>query len=85
MKDGQPQFAASNTGDPGLSSVLAELSSEWAVLKGCLGINNPDTYGTTVSLRTEGHRIFPDESGDGNWRRPSERFGGGGFRKAILT
>ena len=68
VKDGQPQFAASNTGDPGLSSVLAELSSEWAVLKGRLGINNPDTYGTTVSLRTEGHRIFPDESGDGNWR-----------------
>ena len=68
VKNGQPQFAASNTGDPGLSSVLAELSSEWAVLKGRLGINNPDTYGTTVSLRTERYRIFPDESGDANWK-----------------
>jgi len=68
MKDGEPQFAASSTGDPGLSSILAEMASDWDVLQGRLGINNPDTYGTSVSMRTENYRIFPDESGDSNWK-----------------
>ena len=67
FENGQPQFASSDTGDPGLSSVLAEMDADWSVLKGRLGINNPDTYGTTVSLRTERYRIYPDETGDSNW------------------
>ena len=59
VQDGEPQFAGSNTGDPGLSSVLAEMYGDWGVVKGRLGFNNPDAYGTTVSLRTEKFRILP--------------------------
>ncbi|HXJ73511.1 MAG TPA: hypothetical protein VNM37_11680, partial [Candidatus Dormibacteraeota bacterium] len=66
--NGQPQFAGSDTGDPGLSSALAEMKSDWDVLKGRLGFNNPDGYGTTVSLRTENFRILTNSLGDSNWR-----------------
>lgn len=69
---GEPQFAGSDSGDPGLSSALAEMAAEFQVLKGRLGLNNPDVYGTTVSLRTENHRIRPvvegDSTADTNWR-----------------
>ena len=67
MKDGEPQYAGSNTGDPGLSSALAEMGADWLVLKGRLGFNNPDAYGTTVSLRTEKLRILSATAGDSNW------------------
>ena len=67
FKDNEPQFGAGNSGDPGLSSVLAEMNADWLVLKGRLGINNPDTYGTTVSLRSERYRIYPDVTGNNNW------------------
>ena len=65
---GQPQFAASNTGDPGLSSALAEMFADWSVLKGRLGFNNPDGYSTTASLRTENFRILPGSAGKNNWQ-----------------
>lgn len=68
VKDGQPQYAGSNTGDPGLSSVLAEMNTDWSVLKGRLGFNNPDTYGTTVSMRNEQYRVLPGADGADNWR-----------------
>ena len=68
MKAGEPQFAGSNTGDPGLSSALAEMKADWDVLRGRLGFNNPDAYGTTVSLRTENFRILPGTDGDINWK-----------------
>ncbi len=68
VRDGEPQFAGSNTGDPGLSSTLAEMKADWDVLRGRLGFNNPDAYGTTVSLRTENSRILPGTEGDSNWR-----------------
>ena len=67
VQDGEPQYAGSNTGDPGLSSVLAEMKADWNVLRGRLGFNNPDAYGTTVSLRWEGLRISPLADGDQNW------------------
>ncbi len=67
VRDGQPQFAGSDTGDPGLSSALAEMKADWDVLKGRLGFNNPDAYGTTASLRTENYRILPGTDGDSNW------------------
>lgn len=66
--DGNPQFAGSNTGDPGLSSTLAEMMADWQVLRSRLGFNNPDAYGTTVSLRTENFRILPGTNGDPSWR-----------------
>ena len=57
VQNGQPQFAGSNNGDPGLSSVLAEMNGDWSVVKSRLGFNNPDAYGTTASLRYENFRI----------------------------
>lgn len=68
VKNGEPQYAGSNTGDPGLSSVLAEMKADWEVLRGRLGFNNPDAYGTTVSLRTENFRILPSTDGDPTWQ-----------------
>jgi hypothetical protein len=68
VKDGDPQYAGSNTGDPGLSSVLAEMRADWDVLRGRLGFNNPTAYGTTVSLRTENHRIVNGTEGDTTWK-----------------
>jgi hypothetical protein len=73
VHDGSPQFAGSNTGDPGLSSVLAEMKADWDVLRGRLGFNNPDGYGTTVSLRAENHRILPGADGTDAWRDVLER------------
>ena len=68
VRNGEPMFAGSNTGDPGLSSTLAEMKADWDVLRGRLGFNNPDAYGTTASLRTEAFRILPTTDGDANWR-----------------
>ncbi len=68
VKDGEPQYAGSNTGDPGLSSVLAEMKADWDVLRGRLGFNNPSGYGTTVSLRTENFRIVRGSEGDTTWK-----------------
>ncbi len=68
VRQGQPQFAGSNTGDPGLSSALAEMKADWDVLRGRLGFNNPDAYGTTVSLRTERLRILPGDEGETAWK-----------------
>jgi hypothetical protein len=68
ITDGQPQYAGSDTGDPGLSSALAEMKADWDVLRGRLGFNNPDAYGTTFSLRTENLRILPGADGDSTWQ-----------------
>lgn len=73
VKDGQPQFTGSKVGDAGLSGALAEMQSDWSVLKGRLGFNNPDSYGTTASLRTENYRILPGTDGDANWKDVLER------------
>ncbi|MEY3275786.1 MAG: hypothetical protein RL153_1052, partial [Verrucomicrobiota bacterium] len=68
MKAGEPQFAGSNSGDAGLSSALAEMKADWDVLRGRLGFNNPDAYGTTASLRTGKFRIVPTADGDPAWK-----------------
>ena len=65
--DGEPQFAGSNTGDPGISSVLAEMKNDWSVIKGRLGFNNPDQYATSLSLRNEKYRILPGQRGALQW------------------
>ena len=71
--NGAPQYAGSDTGDPGLSSALAEMKADWDVLKGRLGFNNPDGYGTTVSLRAENYRILSSSDGDNNWKSVLEQ------------
>jgi uncharacterized delta-60 repeat protein len=68
VSNGQPQFAGSTTGDPGLSGVLAQMSGDWSVVKTRLGFNNPDRYRTTFSLRNELHRIVNGTSGDLPWK-----------------
>ena len=68
VRNGEPQYAGSNSGDPGLSSALAEMKADWDVLRGRLGFNNPDAYGTTASLRTENFRILPSTNGDTAWK-----------------
>ena len=68
VADGQPQFAGSNTGDPGLSGALAEMKADWDVLRGRLGFNSPDAYTTTVSIRGEELRLLPGPDGDTEWR-----------------
>jgi len=69
IQNGQPQISGTSTGDPGLANALAEMNADWQVLKGRLGFNNPDGYGTTVSLRKENYRINADSTGDNNWRQ----------------
>lgn len=68
VKNGEPQFAGSDTGDPGLSSVLAEMKADWDVLKGRLGFNNPAGYHTVVSLRQEKERIIAGADGLAAWK-----------------
>jgi hypothetical protein len=68
VRNGEPQYAGSATGDPGLSSALAEMKADWDVLRGRLGFNNPDAYGTTVSLRSENFRILSATNSDPNWK-----------------
>ena len=43
--------------------------ADFQVLKGRLGMNNPDGYGTTVSLRQENYRVNADSTGDNNWQQ----------------
>lgn len=65
--DNRPQPAGSTLGDPGLSGVLAQMNSDWSVVKTRLGFNNPDRYRTTFSLRQEKERIVPSTAGDVAW------------------
>jgi hypothetical protein len=74
ITNGEPQFAGSSTGDPGLSGVLAELTSDWSVAKTRLGFNNPDRYATTFSLRQEKFRILPTSDGDLLWKDQLSKF-----------
>ena len=63
--DGEP--IVGETGDAGLSGILAQMDANWLVLKPRLGINNPQSYATWFSLRSECFRILPDEEGDAAW------------------
>ena len=51
-----------------LAGALAQMKGDWDVLKGRLGFNNPDGYGTTVSLRSENYRILSGTNGDSAWQ-----------------
>lgn len=58
MDDGKAQLGGIH-GDGGLADVLARLKANWLVLKGRLGINNPQTETGWLSVRTELFRIAP--------------------------
>src|SRR5262249_24392138 len=69
VANGLPQYSSSTSGDPGLAGALAQMKGDWDVLKGRLGFNNPDGYGTAVSLRTENYRILASTNSDGTWQQ----------------
>ena len=56
MDDGKAQLGGLH-GDGGLADVIARLKANWLVLKGRLGINNPQIEQNWLSLRREGFRI----------------------------
>lgn len=58
MKDGQAQLGGLH-GDGGLADILAQLKANWLVLKGRLGLNNPQIEQNWLSLRGECFRIEP--------------------------
>jgi len=68
VSGGQPQYTSSSDGDPGLAGALAQMKGDWDVLEGRLGFNNPDGYGTTVSLRSENYRVLEGTNGDAAWQ-----------------
>ncbi len=70
--DGQPMLSASANGDPGLSGLLAKMKADYDVVKGRLGFNNPETNGTTFSLRREYFRIPDGPEGDLAWQQKLE-------------
>lgn len=68
VRNGHPHFAGSETGDPGISSELAEMKADFDVLKGRLGFNSPDVYTTLASIRTGNLRIMADSTGRSVWQ-----------------
>jgi hypothetical protein len=72
-ENGKPQFAGADTGDPGLSGLLKQLDSDWSVVKGRLGFNNPDSNGTTFSLRRENYRLPTGAADDRGWKGQLEK------------
>jgi len=44
------------------------MKADWDVVKGRLGFNNPDAYGTTVSMRAENYKIGLDTNNLSNWQ-----------------
>lgn len=71
--DGSP-LVGSGRGDPGLSDILARMKANYAVLKGRLGINNPERNATWFSLRKELFRIAGDASGDDDWKTELSKY-----------
>ena len=64
----------SSTTDGGLWDVVTRMRTNWGVLKGRLGINNPDKPEKWFSLRYELFRIRPGVEGDGAWRRELKKY-----------
>lgn len=76
LSGGVPQSTVSTLGDAGLAGTMAQLSADFSVAEGRLGINNPDEYGTVFSLRGELFRLLNDPSitsDDDAWRQTLER------------
>jgi hypothetical protein len=73
LTGGVPQATVSTSGDAGLAGTMARLQADWAVAKGRLGINNPDTNGTVFSLRRELFRILGASTEDTAWQQTLEQ------------
>jgi len=69
-----PRATTSSLGDSGLAGSLARLNSDFSVVKGRLGINNPDPYGTLFSLRHELYRLGTTTTADNDaWQQTLEQ------------
>jgi len=69
-----PRATTSSLGDSGLAGSLARLNADFSVVKGRLGINNPDQYGTLFSLRGELYRIGSNTAADKDaWQQTLEQ------------
>ena len=66
--DGDPLPGSSSKGDPGLADILYRMQSNYSVLKGRLGLNNPDNNATWFSLRQELFRISSETNANADWR-----------------
>jgi hypothetical protein len=66
--DGDPLPASSSRGDPGLADILYRMQANYSVLKGRLGINNPDKNATWFSLRKELFRISSETNALADWQ-----------------
>ena len=66
--DGDPLPGSSSKGDPGLADILYRMQSNYSVLKGRLGLNNPDSNATWFSLRQELFRISSETNANADWR-----------------
>ena len=76
LSGGKPQATVSTLGDSGLAGTMAQLQADFSVAEGRLGINNPDTNGTLISLRQELFRILDNPaitSDDTAWRQTLEQ------------
>jgi hypothetical protein len=69
-----PQATASTLGDAGLAGTIAQMNADFSVVKGRLGINNPDQYGTLFSLRSERYRLGSSTTADNDaWQQTLEQ------------
>ena len=71
-----PQATVSTLGDAGLAGTMAQLQADFSVAESRLGINNPDTNGTLISMRQELFRILNDPSitdDDTAWQQTLEQ------------
>ena len=76
LTGGVPQSTTSTLGDSGLAGTMAQLSADFSVAEGRLGINNPDQYGTVFSMRQELYRLLNDPTktaDDDAWQQTLEQ------------
>ena len=76
LSGGKPQATVSTLGDSGLAGTMAQLQADFSVAEGRLGINNPDTNGTLISLRQELFRLRNDPTvtdDDKAWQQTLEQ------------
>jgi len=76
LSGGKPQATVSTLGDSGLAGTMAQLNADFSVAEGRLGINNPDTNGTLISLRQELFRLRNDPTvtdDDKAWQQTLEQ------------
>lgn len=67
-------IATRSLGEEGLNGVVDKMKANWGVLKGRLGVNNPDVTAKTFSLRYELFRIDSGERGDAAWKQELKKY-----------